>query len=158
MACSIIRKDGEIVGVKAPNGKDSILFKYLAEKVGTETAYDVYSFARTKEFTDWYGAKWDTEDIKSSTFTDENGEPKIVESSKGLEWINKEGELKLVTGPEFKNFLLAESIAIDEAGQMYDSELESELLDVVSQIAIDAMKLDPTLKEIKNQRRFWSNH
>jgi len=162
MACSIIRKDGEIVGVKAPNGKESILFKYLAEKVGTRAAYDVYSFARTKEFTDWFGEKWDTPSdqptqqasSQSSIFTDENGEPKIVESSRGLEWINKEGDLKLVTGPEFKNFLLAESVAIDEAGQMYDSELESELLDVVSQIAIDAMKLDPTLKETKNQRRF----
>lgn len=299
MACKVIKNDAkEIVGIEAPNGKPSQLFNQLSEIAGTRLAYDIYSFIRTKEFTDWFGEKWDTpsdqpaqqvsevdlgtetapkggkvvisttkgkkpqlgavvafrtkgkteqnmidalednavgnpfgpyaaiktkadgtavtrflnwlqgtgdtnvmqkyrqallarapelkgktiyyyKDLgrpshataldyflnkptqqtssQSSIFTDENGEPKLLKTAKGFEWINKKGEYQLLTGPEFKDWRMAESLAINRALTVNSPRLEEELLDVISQIAIDAVADETNPLETAAQQREFLN-
>ena len=307
MACKVIKNDAkEIVGVEAPDGKPSQLYNQLSEIAGTRLAYDIYSFIRTKEFTDWFGEKWDTPsdqptqqtskvevvsrytnadvranpnkiyvfgdntqrkgtggqaqirnnenafgiatklqpnnsanafmsdaDLQSnkdvidsdiakikadgrplvfpkdgfgtglaklkqkapqtysylkkrlqeefgfnndtgavskptqpqltqsvftqSVFKNEQGEPKLLKTAKGFEWINKEGEYQLLTGPEFKDWRMAESLAINRALTVNSPRLEEELLDVISQIAIDAVADETNPLETAAQQREFLN-
>ena len=80
--------------------------------------------------------------FQDSIFTDENGEPKLVETAEGLAWVNLEGEYRLVENEEFTDYVNAEAIAINRAASHNDPELEAEILDVISGIAIMAMKQD----------------
>ena len=73
MACKIIRdkKTGAVVGVNAPNGKSSELYKELSTIVGNQDAYEIYAYTQTKEFTDWFGMKWNSNpNAADSLFTD----------------------------------------------------------------------------------------
>ena len=80
--------------------------------------------------------------FQDSIFTDDNGEPKLVETAEGLAWVNLEGEYRLVENEEFTDYVNAEAIAINSAASHNDPELEAEILDVISGIAIMAMKQD----------------
>ena len=80
--------------------------------------------------------------FQDSIFTDENGEPKLVETAEGLAWVNLKGEYRLVENEEFTDYVNAEAIAINNAASHNDPELEAEILDVISGIAIMAMKQD----------------
>lgn len=80
--------------------------------------------------------------FQDSIFTDENGEPKLVETSEGLAWVNLEGEFRLVNSKDFQNYKNAEAIAINSAASYNDPELEGELLDIISGIALAAMRQD----------------
>jgi len=95
--------------------------------------------------------------LERSIFKDENGEPKLLKTAKGFEWINKKGEYQLLTGPEFKDWRMAESLAINRALTVNSPRLEEELLDVISQIAIDAVADETNPLETAAQQREFLN-
>jgi len=158
MACKIIKNsEGKIIGVNSPTGEPSVLFDALAKEVGTLQAYEIYSFARTKEFATWFGGEWDRGQLKKSLFTDDNGEPMINKTSRGLEWINSKGEFRVINGPAFKSFEKEDSIAISDATSGLPSEVEAELLDVISLIAINAMN-NEEVGTTKKQSKFLNSN
>lgn len=131
MACRPIRnKQGQITGMTAANGERSELFDILAnqKKLGPGRAYQIYTNLRIrKEFTDWFGAQWDTEDIKPSIFTDENGEPKIISGDGKLEVMNLKGEIRPLS-----DFTVTY--------QSMDPKVELELLDIASDVVVDSSR------------------
>ena len=130
MACRPIKnKDGQITGIAAANGQRSELFDSLSDekKLGPAIAYQVYADLRLKKFTDWFGAKWDTENNKPSNFTDKNGEPKIISGSGKLEVMNLKGEIRPLS-----DFTVAY--------QSMDPKVELELLDIASDVVVDSSR------------------
>jgi hypothetical protein len=139
MACRPIRnKQGQITGMTAANGERSELFDILAnqKKLGPGRAYQIYTNLRIrKEFTDWFGEKWDTPSTQptqqassqSSIFTDKNGEPKIISGSGKLEVMNLKGEIRPLS-----DFTVAY--------QSMDPKVELELLDIASDVVVDSSR------------------
>ena len=148
MACKIIRdkKTGAVVGVNAPNGKSSELYKELATIVGNQDAYEIYAYTQTKEFTDWFGMKWDSNPkAADSLFTDDNGEPKLIYGNGKVEWMNTDGDLLTVTkaGVAAKDRVVAQSVAVTQAQNLVDPALETEILDIASTMVSEARKQNP---------------
>ena len=148
MACKIIRdkKTGAVVGVNAPNGKPSELYKELATIVGNQDAYEMYAYTQTKEFTDWFGMKWNSNpNAADSLFTDDNGEPKLIYGNGKVEWMNTDGDLLTVTkaGVAAKARANAQSIAVTKAQNLVDPALETEILDIASTFVSEARKQNP---------------
>lgn len=79
MACTVQRnRDGAIEKVLAPNGKESILYNELSNRLGDkEAALEAYSFVFTDNFKNAFG-NWLTPDETLSDKLDENGEPFLV--------------------------------------------------------------------------------
>ena len=76
MACTVQRdRNGAIEKVLAPNGKESILFQALDNRLGDkEAALEAYSFVFTDNFKTAFG-DWLNPDESLSDKLDENGEP-----------------------------------------------------------------------------------
>lgn len=86
MSCQITYNTEGKLEVKAPNGKDSILFQKinnLPEIDGENQALDSFLKVYTKTFKDWYGTNWENmskkelDNLIKLGYLDANGEPAI---------------------------------------------------------------------------------
>ena len=75
--CQVFRNsNNEIESVKAPNGKESLLFQsILGLQKNKEIALRAWAQVYTPSFKDWFG---DWENNKGSKIVDNNGEPMLV--------------------------------------------------------------------------------
>ena len=74
-----------------PNDKNSILFESLKRATGNTTeAISLYEQLHSKEFKDWFG-DWEI-NYTPTSFSDENGEPKLVSEFGFHSFKNNKGE------------------------------------------------------------------
>ena len=92
MSCRVQNfKTGEIE-YTLPNNKESKLFKSL--KSATQNSLEaekLYEQIRSKEFKNWFGRDWE-KDYSVDFFTDENGEPELVDEIGFHSFKNNKGE------------------------------------------------------------------